>query len=67
MRCPDCGGSHVQTIIQNDRTQKPFGVFPACCGYLIFGAWGLLCGLCGARETQRTTVSRRCSDCGRVF
>ncbi len=68
MRCPRCGSYAIERIIRTDTTEKGFGFFKACCGYLIFGCIGILCGLCGAGKRRTfTTTSFICRDCGHRF
>jgi hypothetical protein len=47
---------------------KGFGIFKGCCGYIILGPIGWLCGLCGMGEGH---TSRKafwiCDRCGRKF
>lgn len=53
LRCPKCGGTQIAA---NKRGMKGSS---ACCGALLFGPLGLLCGLSGAN-----TVIVTCLQCG---
>lgn len=63
MKCPFCGSEHVQYVAHT--TQTNFGGFQACCGYLLMGPLGLLCGLCG--QSESTNEYWVCHDCGNTF
>lgn len=68
MRCPKCGDDHCFIIEESETHEKEFGFFKGCCGYLIVGPIGWLCGLCGMGKSQTT---RRhfwvCPQCGQKF
>ncbi len=53
VRCPKCGGTHITA---NKRGMKGSN---ACCGALLLGPLGLLCGLSGANKVIVT-----CLHCG---
>lgn len=63
MKCPFCGSDHVQYVAHTTRTN--FGKSEACCGYLLMGPMGLLCGLCG--QSESTNEYWVCHDCGNTF
>jgi rubredoxin len=60
--CPSCGSSKVQFITINEASE--YNTPNACCGFLLFGPLGLLCGLTG-QNTSKTT--RKCANCGYEF
>lgn len=63
MKCPKCGSEHVQ-FYSTTNTQGP-SVSSSCCGYILLGPLGLLCGLCGmGSETKEYWL---CQDCGNKF
>lgn len=68
MRCPSCGSEQCHIIEEVESHQKGFGFFKGCCGYLILGPIGWLCGLCGMGKGH---TSRRafwiCNHCGKKF
>lgn len=61
VRCPNCGSPEVFLMT---RESNGFDASNACCGYIIFGPLGLLCGLSGERESLTT---RKCKNCGYEF
>lgn len=47
MKCPKCGSENTQYVAVHHSGSS--GSFTdACCGMMIFGPIGILCGLCGA-------------------
>lgn len=63
MKCPFCGSEHVQYVSHTTRTN--FGGLQACCGFILMGPMGLLCGLCG--QSESTSEYWVCHDCGNTF
>ena len=51
MRCPNCGSTNISSIINTNTHTKGFDGSDACCGYLLFGWPGILCGLCNTGDT----------------
>lgn len=51
MRCPRCGSENISSIIDTKTHTKGFDGGDACCGYLLFGWPGVLCGLCNTGDT----------------
>ena len=68
MRCPSCQSENCNIIEETETKMKGYGIFKGCCGYLILGPIGWLCGLCGMGEGR---TSRKaywvCNHCGRKF
>ncbi len=63
MRCPRCGSEHVQYATKT--TGGGFSFLDSCCGYIMLGPLGLLCGACGSgTSTQEFWI---CHDCGHKF
>ena len=64
MKCPKCGSEHVQFMTSTETT----GVsgLDSCCGFLLLGPGGLLCGLCGAGQST-TSEYWVCHHCGTIF
>jgi len=62
IRCPACGSSDVHFV--TIEAGSDFSNEHACCGFLLFGPLGILCGLAGDRD--RKTV-RKCLNCGHEF
>ncbi|MFW5889133.1 MAG: hypothetical protein ACOCUD_02005 [Bacillota bacterium] len=61
VRCPNCNSKKIAYLT---KSSDGFSGSNACCGYIIFGPLGLLCGLSGKRESL--TV-RKCMNCGYEF
>lgn len=62
VRCPRCGSSDVRFVTKEVGSDVDAG--NACCGYILFGPLGLLCGFTGDRKS--ITV-RKCMHCGHEF
>ena len=45
MKCPNCQSENVHLVKEVDTTTKGYGAGEGCCGYILFGPVGLLCGL----------------------
>ena len=60
--CPRCGSDNVHFITV--QTSQNFDKGDACCGYLLCGPLGLLCGVKG--KTESKTV-RKCMNCTHEF
>jgi tellurium resistance protein TerD len=54
--CPKCGSKNVFV------SKRGFNASDACCGALLVGPLGLLCGQSGANK-----IERNCLDCGKKF
>lgn len=68
MRCPNCGSENISSIVNTNTHTKGFDGSNACCGYLLFGWPGVLCGLCNTGDTTTTThTTNICNDCGKRF
>lgn len=63
MNCPVCGSSNTTVLTREDR--RGFGICNSILGYICFGPFGLLCGLCGMGETQSVSYTLHCGSCGR--
>jgi len=64
MQCPRCGGTNIQYVTESD--SQGFGFGKGCCGYILFGPLGLLCGLCGMGKGTTYTYWI-CKNCGNKF
>lgn len=63
MKCPKCGSDNTQYVTNN--IQRGFSGSNACCGYILAGPLGLLCGFCGdSTYTQEYWI---CQSCGHKF
>lgn len=69
--CPKCGSENLQTVVKtNVQTQgKNYSASQGCCGALMLGPFGLLCGTCGQGQQTTTTNTSMfaCNDCGHEF
>jgi DNA-directed RNA polymerase subunit M/transcription elongation factor TFIIS len=59
--CPRCGSTEIYFMT---REKGGFDASNACCGYIILGPLGLLCGLASDRES---VTMRKCKNCGNEF
>ena len=64
IRCPKCHSDSVQFV--HETQKKGFRANDSCCGYILFGPLGLLCGAFGMNDTS-TTEFWICSKCGTKF
>jgi hypothetical protein len=64
MKCPKCGSESCFPISKTE--MKGYGLGEGCCGYIIFGPIGLICGLCGMGEGKKTDYWK-CGSCGCKF
>lgn len=63
MICPKCGSEKTQ--FATNTSGGGYSAGNGCCGYMILGPIGLLCGACGSRtETEEFWV---CNNCGNRF
>lgn len=67
--CPFCGGENCQPMMRNRTTVKTSGYSwsSGCCGILLMGPFGLLCGLCGTGSKVNTKDETVwiCQNCGK--
>lgn len=63
MKCPKCGSEHVQ--FATTTSGGGFSFSNSCCGYILLGPLGLLCGTIGSRS--QTDEFWICHDCGHEF
>ena len=63
MKCPKCGCENIQFATRTSGSS--FSAADSCCGFLLLGPLGILCGLCGSDvSTEEFWV---CRDCGKKF
>lgn len=60
--CPRCGSDNIHFITV--QASQNFDKSDACCGYLLCGPLGLLCGV--KDKTESKTV-RKCMNCNNEF
>ena len=46
MKCPKCGSENCQIITSTHTEGKDFSASKGCCGWLLAGPVGVLCGFC---------------------
>ncbi len=67
MQCPKCGYPNLQPVTTTTTSGKDFSGGKACCGYILTGPIGLLCGFCGEGKTTKSTTYWMCPNCGHKF
>ena len=61
IKCPQCGSANIHFI--TSQGGQRFDKSDACCGYLLCGPLGLLCGI----KDQDTKTVRKCMNCNHEF
>ncbi|MBQ8550168.1 MAG: hypothetical protein IKL44_05480 [Clostridia bacterium] len=64
MKCEKCGSENCQIIQETSTSGSDFSASKGCCGYLLFGPLGILCGLCGKGKQVKSKGYWICNDCG---
>lgn len=67
VHCPQCGSRNCSMVIDSKTKTTSFGLSDACCGYILLGPVGLLCGACGRNSTTKTKTYWLCGNCGKKF
>lgn len=67
IHCPRCGCNDVFPVSEVSTKGKDFDASDACCGYLLCGPIGLLCGATGKGKQTITTTYWLCKGCGKKF
>ena len=67
MKCPNCGSENCQYITTTETHGKGFSASNACCGSILLGPLGVLCGACGTGVHSTTHEYWICNTCGRRF
>lgn len=67
MKCPNCGEDNCHFMTSSKTSTKGFSMGDACCGMLILGPMGILCGLCGIESETKTKEFWVCDSCGSQF
>lgn len=67
--CPFCGANNCQPIHKTtaETSSKNYSWSSGCCGMLLLGPFGLLCGLCGASSKSKISSELwwTCMKCGK--
>lgn len=64
MKCRKCGSENCQIINEVHTTGTDFSASQGCCGYILFGPLGILCGVCGQGRQTYNTQYWVCNNCG---
>lgn len=67
MRCPKCGKQNCHYVATSKTKVTGFSGGNACCGFLLMGPMGLLCGMCGMGSETTNNEYWICNDCGQKF
>ncbi|MDD7218386.1 MAG: hypothetical protein PUI16_00035 [Clostridia bacterium] len=67
MKCPNCGSDNCHYVSNTKVHSRGFGTGEACCGFLLMGPIGLLCGLCGMDTDSTVKEYWVCENCGNKF
>lgn len=65
MKCPKCLSENVQ--MHTDIQHQGFSGGKGCCGAILLGPLGLLCGLCGKYNVKKEDRFWLCNNCGAKF
>lgn len=64
---PRCGSHDILPVSEVSTTGKDFKAGDACCGFLMCGPLGLLCGATGKGKQTTTNTYWMCKGCGNKF
>ena len=64
MKCPNCESENCQIINEVTTTGKDFDAGTGCCGAILLGPIGLLCGACGKGKQVENKQFWVCNNCG---
>lgn len=67
LRCPKCDSVNLQIITETSTKGKDFSAGKGCCGAIMLGPIGILCGACGKGKQIQTTSFWICNNCGNKF
>ena len=67
MKCPKCESEKCQYVSTTKTKNTGFGFDNACCGWLLLGPIGILCGLCGMGSETEENEYWICQNCGQKF
>lgn len=65
--CPHCGSNNCQPMNETKVSGGNYDAGNGCCGYILFGPLGLLCGACGSETKSYTKTYWVCKSCGKRF
>ncbi len=67
LHCPRCGSHDIMPVSEVSTKGRDFKVGDACCGYMLCGPLGLLCGATGKGKQTTTNTYWMCKGCGNKF
>lgn len=67
IRCPKCQNENLQMITESVSKGKDFSAGKGCCGAILLGPIGILCGACGKGKQVKTVSYWICPQCGNKF
>lgn len=67
IHCPRCGSHDMVPVSEVSTQGKDFNAGDACCGWMLCGPIGLLCGARGKGKQTITTTYWMCKGCGNKF
>lgn len=68
MVCPKCGNDSCQIITENKMSSgKGFSLIKSCCGAIMLGPIGILCGACNKGVELSSSSYWVCNQCGHKF
>lgn len=67
MVCPKCKDNDCKIITETTSKGKDFSAGKGCCGAIILGPIGILCGACGEGRTITSKNYWVCNNCGHKF
>ncbi|MGN0244235.1 MAG: hypothetical protein ACI4CT_09275 [Lachnospiraceae bacterium] len=67
IQCPVCGSNHLQAVSESNTTGGGYNAGNGCCGYILLGPLGILCGACGSKTKTTNRTFFVCMDCGNKF
>lgn len=67
MQCPNCGGRNCTLMTETVTKSDGYSVSDGCCGFVLLGPVGLLCGACGPGEETKSKTYWVCQNCGNKF
>ena len=67
MTCPKCGSENCQIITEMRTEGTDYSVSKGCCGWLLAGPPGVLCGFCTKGKQTQTEAYWICNSCGKKW
>ena len=59
--------SNDNQFVETNTTGKDFSAGKGCCGFVLLGPIGILCGACGGGKQTQSNTYWMCSNCGNKF